>query len=95
MQRDIVIMGIILSSIAVFMIFIGVTVEYIIGALGVLLIFISIPLVLIGLVLKSNEQQKELPLTRKCLNCGRDIPFDAKVCPNCQYVLTDVLRHEY
>ena len=94
MQRDIVIMGIILSSIAVFMIFIGVTVEYIIGALGVFLIFISIPMVLIGLVLKNNEQQKEL-LTRKCPNCNRDIPFDAKVCPYCQHVLTDVLRHEY
>jgi len=90
MQRDIVIMGIILSSIAVFMIVIGVTVEYIIGALGVLLIFISIPMALIGLVLKKEE-----PSSRKCPNCGRDIPFDAKVCSYCQHVLTDVLRHEY
>ncbi len=90
MQRDLVIMGIILSSIAVFMIFIGVTVEYIIGALGVLLIIIGIPMALIGLVLKKEE-----PSSRKCPKCGRVIPFDAKVCPYCQYVLTDVLRHEY
>ena len=43
MQNDIVIMGIILSSIAVFIILIGVTVEYIIGVLGVLLICFNIP----------------------------------------------------
>jgi rubredoxin len=66
MQRDIVIMGIILSSIAVFMIFIGVTVEYIIGALGVILIFISIPMAIIGLVLKGNE----LSSTRRCPKCN-------------------------
>ena len=91
MQRDIVIMGIVLSSIAVFMIFIGVMVEYIISALGVILIFIGIPMVIIGLVLKGNEFSS----TRRCPKCGREIPFDAKVCPYCQHVLTDVLRHEY
>jgi hypothetical protein len=91
MRRNIVILGIILSSIAAFAIFMGLTGEYIIGALGVILIFMGISMALIGLVLRSNE----LPLTRRCPKCGREIPFDAKVCPYCQYVLTDVLRHEY
>ena len=90
MQRNIVIMGIIISTIATFAIFMGLTGEYIIGALGVLLIIIGIPMALIGLVLKKEE-----PSSRKCPKCGRVISFDAKVCPYCQYVLTDVLRHEY
>ena len=91
MRRNIVILGIIFSFIAIFAIFIGLTEEYIIGALGVILIIMGIPMVLIGLVLKSNE----LPPTRKCPKCGREIPFDTKVCSYCQNVLTDVLRHEY
>ena len=87
-------MGIILSSIAAFVIFMGVIGEYIIGALGVLLIFISVPMILIGLVLKSEKQQKVVS-GRRCPKCGREIPFDAVVCPYCQYVLTEILRHEY
>jgi hypothetical protein len=69
----------------------GLTGEYIIEALGVILIFMGIPMALIDLVLKNNE----LPSARSCIKCGREIPFNAKVCPYCQYVLTDVLRHEY
>jgi ribosomal protein L40E len=87
-------MGIILSFIAVFMIFMGMTYEYIIGALGVLLIFISVPIAFIGLILKSNKQQKVVS-GRLCSKCGRKIPIDAVVCPYCQYVFTDALRHEY
>jgi len=87
-------MGIILSSIAALAIVMGVIGEYLIGALGVLLMSISVPIVIIGLVLKSEEQQKAVS-GRRCPMCGHEIPFDARVCPNCQYVLTDVLRHEY
>jgi len=94
MQRNIVIMGIIISTIATFAIFMGLTGEYIIGALGVLLIFISVPIAFIGLVLKSNKQQKVVS-GRLCPKCGRQIPIDAVVCSYCQYVFTDTLRHEY
>ncbi len=94
MQRNIVILGIILSSIAAFAIFIGVTGEYIIGALGVILIIISVPMTFIGLALKSEEQKKVVS-GRLCPKCGHEIPIDAVVCPYCQYVFTDALRHEY
>jgi hypothetical protein len=86
-----VILGIISTFIAILSIFIGLIGEYIIGALGVVLIIMSIPILFVGLVKKGNE----LPLTRKCPKCGRDIPLDTKVCSYCQNVLTDVLRHEY
>ena len=53
----VVIAGIILSTIAVFMAFWGYVVEeYFVGALGILLLFVSVPLALIGLVLKSKEK---------------------------------------
>jgi hypothetical protein len=83
-----------LSSIAAFAIFIGLTGEYIISALGVLLIVISVPMTLIGLVLKREEQQKVVS-GRLCPKCSHEIPIDAVVCPYCQYVFTDILRHEY
>jgi len=57
MRRMVVIAGIILSTIAVFMAFWGYVVEeYFVGALGILLLFVSVPLALIGLVLKSKEK---------------------------------------
>jgi hypothetical protein len=82
-----------LSSIAAFAIVRGLTGEYIIGALGVLLIVISILITLIGLILKREEQK--VVSGRLCPKCGREIPIDAVVCPYCQYVFTDVLRHEF
>ena len=91
MRRNIVILGIIVSSIAAFSTFIGLSGEYVIGALGVILIVMGIPMTLIGIVLKNDE----LSSTRRCPKCSHEISFDAKVCPYCQYVLTDVLRHEY
>jgi hypothetical protein len=91
MRKNILIFGIILSFIAVFAIYIGLIRESTIGALGVILIIMGIPMILIVLFLKSNE----VPSIRRCPKCNREIPFDAKVCSHCQNVLTDVLRHEY
>lgn len=91
MRKNIVLFGIILSFIASFVIYIGLIGEFTIGTLGVILIIMGIPMILVGLFLKSNE----LPSTRRCPKCNREIPFDAKVCAHCQNVLTDVLRHEY
>jgi hypothetical protein len=94
MQRNTEIIGIILSSLAMLMIFWGIITEvYFIAALSILLLFVSVALVLIGLVMNGKEQKK-IPSTRLCPTCGREIPFDAIVCPFCQCVLNDVQRHE-
>jgi predicted amidophosphoribosyltransferase len=60
-----------------------------------MLLLLGIPISIIGAVMKSNDQKKIISSTRMCPKCSREIPFDVKVCPYCQYVLTDVLRHEY
>jgi uncharacterized OB-fold protein len=41
-------------------------------------------LTLIGLVMK-NKEQKNASTARSCPKCGRVIPFDAVICPYCQY----------
>jgi len=108
MRRNIVILGIIISTIAVVMILIGIggTIQAenalfanhlnsntyqqqvntyaTVGGFGIIFLIIGIPLTLIGLVLKSKEQ-KQISSTRRCPKCGREIPFDAVVCPYCQY----------
>jgi energy-coupling factor transporter transmembrane protein EcfT len=98
-QRNIFIIGIIVSIIAIFTLFVGVTAkDYaldVIGGLGFMLLFLGLPIAIIGAVMKSNDQKKVLPSTRMCPKCGREIPFDAIVCPYCQHVLNDVQRHEF
>jgi hypothetical protein len=50
------------------------------------MIFIGIILVLVGFIfpveVKTIQTPASLPL-RYCTNCGRSIPFDAKICPYC------------
>ena len=111
MRRNIVIIGIIISAIAVFMILTGVggqieqqnimwdklyetTQQYYniqqqyftyeaMAGFGFIFLIIGIPITLIGLVLKSKEQKKTVT-DCYCPNCGRSIPFDAKICPYCK-----------
>lgn len=98
-QKNIFIVGIIVSTIAVFTLFVGVTAEdyalNVIGGLGFILLFFGLPMTIIGAVMKSNDHKKVLPSTRMCSKCGREIPFDALICPYCQHVLNDVQRHEF
>jgi len=98
-QRNIVTIGIIVSTIAVFTFFVGVTAEDytlgVIGGLGFMLLFLGIPIAIIGAAMKSNDQKKVLSSTRLCPKCGREIPFDAIICHYCQQVLNDVQRHEF
>ncbi len=57
-----------------------------ISNIGFFLLLIGVPLLIIGAVLKSKKQKK-IVLTLNCPKCDREIPFDAKVCPYCQYML--------
>lgn len=57
-----------------------------IGRLGIILLFIGIPMAIIGGVLKSKKQ-KEIVLTFNCPKCGREISFETIVCPYCKYDL--------
>jgi hypothetical protein len=98
-QRSIVIIGIIVSTIAIFTFFVGLIAEDyalgVIGGLGFMLLFLGIPIAIIGAVMKSNDQKEVLSSTRMCPKCGREIPFDAIICQYCQQVLHDVQRHEF
>ena len=109
MRRNVVIISIIISAIAVFMIIVGIGgyrnaanakiwdftdsgrydddiyLYSSIGGFGIILLFVGIPLTLIGLVMKSKEQKKVVQSNRRCPKCGREIPFDAVVCPYCTY----------
>lgn len=106
MRRNIVIIGIIISAIAVFMFIIGmagygnatkgkmwdftdsgrydeaISTFGTMGGLGFILLFVGIPVAIIGAVMKSKEQKTNTS-ERYCTSCGRSIPFDAKICPYC------------
>ena len=62
-----------------------------IGGIGLILLFIGIPMTIIGSVLKNREKVPILHLVsnRLCPKCGREISFDVIVCPYCQHVLTN------
>jgi hypothetical protein len=113
MRRNIVIIGVVISVIAISMFIFGglglhgasdgiytaeqaieaweqnkeqLTVYVAIGFIGFILLFVGIPLAIVGAVMKSKKQKK-IVLTLNCPKCGREIPFDAKVCTYCQYEL--------
>ena len=108
MRRKIVIIGIILSTIGVFIwftvsfLYADVIKQYIqstttsydsyklqyglISNIGFFFLLIGVPLSIIGAALRSKKQKK-IVLTLNCPKCNREIPFDGKVCPYCQYVL--------
>ena len=99
MRRNIIIIGIIISAIAVFLLLL-VTSSYnhynsnhlfdnsnnmLISPLPlvfILLFVFSSPMVIIGLVMKGKNIEEKTE-GRRCLNCGRVIPFDARTCPFC------------
>lgn len=52
--------------------------------IGVLLVLISFPIMIIGLLIMKDENiTKQDEKIRYCPNCGRQIPFDANICPYC------------
>ena len=50
------------------------------------MILIGIILLIVGLIFPVEVKTIQPPIsppTRFCTNCGRSIPFDAKICPYC------------
>jgi len=46
---------------------------------------IAIPIITLSLVGGLNSYTE---ITRKCVKCGKGVPWDAKFCPYCKYELT-------
>ena len=55
------------------------------GSIGILILLIICcwPAAIIYFFMKYDEGQQERQQERRCPNCGRGIPFDARACPYC------------
>ncbi|MCK5261165.1 MAG: hypothetical protein KAJ44_03215 [Thermoplasmatales archaeon] len=61
-----------------------------ITGMGFLSLFIGVPMAIIGSVMEDENTDKKR-VDRRCPNCGREIPFDAKICPYCKREFEDYL----
>jgi hypothetical protein len=82
-----------LVSIGAILLIVGVLFTFFTFGFGIVctgpLMLIGFILLIIGLVIPEEEKKtvetiiKEPEKKRYCPNCGRDIPFDANICPYC------------
>ena len=57
------------------------------GSIGILILLILCcwPAAIIYFFMKYEEESQDIQQGRRCPNCGRDIPFDANICPYCKH----------
>ena len=53
---------------------------------GVILLIVGGIVTIIGILTKEpTHETMKPPKDRNCLKCGKAIPFEASICPNCKY----------